>query len=284
MLLMEYLFHRGEKIPLIGFGTYRLDGSMKSEELRTLSYGIDEYGMSLIDTAEMYGDGISEKILSGIIRKYDRSRLFIVDKILPCNAEKGLYTECCKRSLERLGTDHIDLYLLHWKGNVDMQDMVDNMEQLAKSGMIRHWGVSNFDTHEMEALFACSNGPNCFCDQILYNLVDRGAEYDLIPWCIDHDVLTMAYSPLCNSHNSRIAVTSDEAVKRIAQKEQKTPESLMLSFVIRERKTVTVFKTSSILHLNNNMKNVFEPAGADDITELEKRYPPPAEKYPLKKI
>lgn len=281
---MEYLFHRGEKIPLIGFGTYRLGSLDKSEELGTLSYGIDKYGITLIDTAEMYGSGISETILNGIIRRYDRSRLFIVDKILPCNAEKGLYAECCKRSLERLGTDHIDLYLLHWKGNVDLQDMADHMEQLVRSGMIRHWGVSNFDTHEMEELFACDNGPKCFCDQILYNLADRGAEYDLIPWCNEHDVLTMAYSPLCNSYDPRVAVTSAEAVKRIAHKEQKTPESLMLSFVIRDRRTVTVFKTSSIPHLNNNMKNVFEPVGADDITELEKRYPPPTEKYPLNKI
>lgn len=281
---MEYLFHRGEKIPLIGFGTYRLGSSARSDETETLCYGIEEYGMTLIDTAEMYGNGISETILKGIISRYDRRSLFIVDKILPSNAEKGSYTECCKRSLERLGTDCIDLYLLHWKADVDLQDMVCNMEKLVESGMIRHWGVSNFDTHEMKELFACDKGSNCFCDQILYNLDERGAEYDLIPWCIEHDVLTMAYSPLCNSSSSRIAVTGDETVITVAENEQKTPESLMLSFIIKDHKTVTVFKTSSILHLKNNMKNVFHPFGKDDLHELEKRYPPPTEKRPLNKI
>lgn len=127
---MEYLIHRGEKIPLIGFGTYRLGNNERSAEVRTIRYGIDRFGMTLLDTAEMYGSGLSEEILSDIISGCDRDSLFIVDKILPSNAEKGLYRECCQQSLERLGTDHIDLYLLHWRGSVDMQDMVDNMERL----------------------------------------------------------------------------------------------------------------------------------------------------------
>lgn len=281
---MQYLIHRGEKIPLIGFGTYRLGITKESKEADTFDYGINEFGMTLIDTAEMYGKGLSEKFLKGAVNKYDRSKLFIVDKILPSNAEKGLYIESCKSSLDRLGIDYIDLYLLHWRGNVDLRDMVNNMEYLVKLGMIRYWGVSNFDTYDMEELFACDKGSNCFCNQILYNLTERGAEYDLIPWCSEHDVLTMAYSPLCNSHSTRITVTGDKAIRAIAKKEQKSPEALMLSFVIRDRNICTVFKTSSISHLNNNMKNVFEPVGKDDIIELEKKYPPPTEKYPLKKI
>ena len=281
---MQYLTHRGERIPLIGFGTYRFGSSEQSAELKTLGYGFDKFGMTLLDTAEMYGNGLSEQILGSIINEYDRRSLFIVDKILPSNAQKGLYRECCQKSLERLGTDYIDLYLLHWKSGVDMQDMVDNMECLVQSGLIRHWGVSNFDTHEMEKLFSCKNGSNCFCNQILYNISQRGAEYDLIPWCREHEVLVIAYSPLCNSYEARTAVANDELVKTIADKEQKTPESLMLSFVVRNKDIVTIFKTSSISHLVWNMQNVFVPISESDMSALAKRYAPPSKKYPLEKI
>ena len=281
---MEYLTHRGEEIPLIGFGTYRLGENETAAELETLRYGVDKLGMTLMDTAEMYGSGLSEEILGSFIKDFGRERLFIVDKILPYNAEKGLYKQCCMRSLKRLGTDHIDLYLLHWRGNVELQDMVDNMEELVSLGLIRHWGVSNFDTHEMQELFACKNGQNCFCDQILYNLSERGAEYDLIPWCKAHDVLVMAYSPLCNSHYARKAVTNDALVSGIAENEGKTPESLMLSFVVRNRDIITVFKTSSTAHLRGNMQNVFYPVTDEHMSLLSKKYEPPREKYPLEKI
>lgn len=275
---MEYLIHRGEKIPLIGFGTYRLGNNERSAEVRTIRYGIDRFGMTLLDTAEMYGSGLSD-----IISDCDRDSLFIVDKILPSNAEKGLYRECCQQSLERLGTDHIDLYLLHWRGNVDMQDMVNNMELLKESGMIRHWGVSNFDTHEMEKLFSCRNGSDCFCDQVLYNISERGAEYDLIPWCKAHDVLVMAYSPLCNSRAARTAVANDDIIKRIAANEQKTPESLMLSFAVRNKDVVTVFKTSSIGHLDLNMQNVFVPISGEDMAKLAQHYALPTKNILSKK-
>ncbi|MBQ8966104.1 aldo/keto reductase [Ruminococcus sp.] len=281
---MEYLTHRGEKLPLIGFGTYRLGEREPAEEADTLRYGIEKLGMTLIDTAEMYGSGLSEELLRPVIKGYDRSLLFIIDKILPENAEKGLYRECCQRSLERLGTDCIDLYLLHWRGGVDMQDMVDNMEILVRDGLIRHWGVSNFDTHEMEELLACKNGANCFCDQILYNLTERGAEYDLIPLCREHDVLVIAYSPLCNCCSARMAAAGDEVVKAMAEREGKTPESLMLSFAVRQRDMVTIFKTSGIPHLLWDMQNVFLPIPEGDMAALSARFAPPEKKYPLEKI
>lgn len=281
---MQYLVHRGERIPLIGFGTYRLGSAQREAELCTLRYGIDELGMTLVDTAEMYGGGLSEEILGECIKGMDRGSLFIVDKILPSNAESGLYLESCRKSLERLGTDYIDLFLLHWRGAVDLQDMVDNMERLVELGLIRHWGVSNFDTHEMRELFACKNGSNCFCDQILYNISQRGAEFDLIPWCRRHDVLVMAYSPLCNSYEARMCVAGDEVITDTADREGKTPESLMLSFVIRGADVITVFKTSDISHLKWDMRGVFEPITAQDMQALGARYAPPDKKYPLEKI
>lgn len=281
---MQYLIHRGEKIPLIGFGTYRLGMSEKAAEIETIRYGMDRLGMTLLDTAEMYGSGLSEEILGECIRSYDRSSLFIVDKILPSNAHKGQYLECCRQSLRRLGTDYIDLYLLHWKGPVDLQDMADNMQKLVEQGLIRHWGVSNFDTHEMQQLFACKNGQNCFCDQILYNICERGAEYDLIPWCKQHGVLVMGYSPLCNCREARTNVTSDRLIISSAQARGQTPESLMLSFVVRNKDIITVFKTSDISHLTNNMQNVFAPFSEAEMSVLCTKFKPPAKKYPLEKI
>nr|MCR5199519.1 aldo/keto reductase [Saccharofermentans sp.] len=268
----------------IGFGTYRLGSNEKESELDTIRYGIDHYGMTLLDTAQMYGDGLSEKILGEAIRGYDRKKLFVVDKILPDNARKGLYLESCRKSLQLLGTDYIDLYLLHWRGGTDLQDMVDNMERLVSMGLIRHWGVSNFDTEDMEELLSCEKGENCFCDQILYNICCRGVEYDLVPWCKAHDVMVMAYSPLCNSREARHKVTGDELIRRISQDEQKSPESFILSFVVRNKDVATVFKTSSVPHLISNMKNVFVPIGDDDMNKLESNYKAPVKKCPLEKI
>ena len=283
---MEYIIHRGVKIPLIGFGTYRLGDNEKDleKELNTYNYGIKNYDMTLIDTAEMYGEGKSETVVGKIIKEYDREKLFIIDKILPENAQKGLYEGSCRRSLKLVGTSYFDLYLLHWKSNVDLQEMVYEMEKLVKLGLIRRWGVSNFDTSEMEELFKCDKGSNCFCNQILYNIGVRGPEYDLIPWCKVHDVLVMAYSPLYNNSIDRVKYTSDEVIKDVALNEDKTPESLMLSFVIRNRDIATIFKTASIDHLNNNMKNVFKKIDKSDLEKLESKYQKPNQKTILLKI
>lgn len=281
---MEYLYHRNERIPLIGFGTYRLGGRDRTAEADTLKHGIESLGMTLLDTAEMYGSGLSEEILGRVIKGMDREKLFIVDKILPQNADRGAYRESCERSLRLLGTDCIDLYLLHWRGRAALQENVDRLEELVRAGLIRHWGVSNFDTHEMEELFACEGGENCFCNQILYNISERGAEFDLIPWCREHDVLVMAYSPLCNSYEARTSVSADPLIREIAEREGKTAESLMLSFVIRNRDIAAVFKTSSVLHLEADMQNVFAPVPEGDLALIDQKYKCPTKKCPLEKI
>ncbi len=274
---MEYLTHKNEKIPLIGFGTYRMgeNGRLSKGEKEAMAKGVESYGMTLIDTAEMYSNGNSETATGEFIGEYDRNRFFIVDKILPQNAEKGLYRECCKASLKRLNIDCIDLYLLHWRGNVDLKDLVCHMEALKNDGLIRHWGVSNFDIHDMRELFAVKHGKNCFCNQILYNLTVRGAEFDLIPWCRENGVLIMAYSPLCHTEKSRKALVSDDIIIKTAKSEGKTPESLALSFVIRNKDIITVFKTGCKEHLKTNMRNVFLPISDDDLSALSAKYNPP---------
>ncbi len=283
---MEYLYHKGEKIPLIGMGTYMLgeDESRRESEAKTFAYAVGSCEMTLIDTAEMYGSGASEDFVGEMIKHTDRSKLFIVDKILPHNAQKGLYEQCCKRSLKRLGVDCIDLYLLHWRGGVELQPMVSAMQSLAEKGMIKHWGVSNFDTHDMKELFECEGGKDCFCDQVLYNISARGIEYDLLPWCKENGVLVMAYSPLCQSAADRKKVTADKRIISVSKSENKTPESLMLSFVVRNKDIITVFKTSSKEHLENNMQNVFVPITPEHLQEISKCCKEPCCKMPLQTI
>ena len=283
---MDYLTHRGIKIPLIGFGTYRLgfDESNLSSEILTVKEGIERFGMTLIDTAEVYGDGKSECFIGKIIKDYDRKDFFIVDKILPGNAQNNGYITSCSNSLKRLGTDYIDLYLLHWREDLELQSVVDGMEDLKSKGLIKNWGVSNFDTKDMKELFECKNGFNCFCNQILYNICTRGPEYELIPWCKEHDVLIMAYSPLCHNKDALLSITQNPIIKDIAAKENKSPQSLLLSFVIRNKDIITVFKTSDVNRLNSNMQKVFTPISDDDLTVLSKVFKAPDRPTPLEKI
>ena len=283
---MKYLQHRDTVLPLIGFGTWTIGDNPEKEEaeINTMLYGMDRYSMTLIDTAEMYGSGRSERVVKKVIEKTDRNKLFIIDKILPYNAKKDGYLKSCENSLNNLGIDALDLYLLHWRADVDLQEMIDEMENLVSLGLIRRWGVSNFDVDDMETLFECRDGNKCFCNQVLYNIGVRGPEYDLIPWCRKHDVLFMAYSPLFNETEKREQITKLNSFVSLADEEGLSAESLMLNFVIRSKDIVTVFKTSSIDHLDNNMKNVFKDLDQKSYKVLDSMFAPPVERQPLMKI
>lgn len=283
---MEYIIHRGIKIPLIGFGSWCVGNCKlnRENEINTMLYGINNYGMALIDTAEMYGHGESECVIADVLSQANRKDIFLIDKILPENAMAGRYEQQVRNSIEILGCGYIDLYLLHWRENVDLQDMVNQMERLVQLGIIRNWGVSNFDVQDMEDLFKCDSAENCFMNQILYNVSERGIEYDLIDWCAQHDVLPMAYSPLANNFTLRQQIKNDENIIALCDKHGITAESLMLAFVTRNRNIVTVFKTSSIEHLNDNMKDCFYILSDEDMEILNKSYPAPDKKYPLSKI
>lgn len=283
---MRYFKHRGYEFPMLGIGTYRIGrvSSMQNEELAILQKMKDDYQFSLIDTAEMYDAGKSESLVGEFIKGQKRKNWFVVDKILPCHAVTGRFEQHCRKSLERLGIDFLDLYLLHWRDKVHLQTMVDEMERLVAKGLIRHWGVSNFDVSDMEDLFQCEGGSNCFANQFLYNLSSRGVEYDLIPWCKAHNVLIMAYSPLGNEIVKREVMTKDTNVKAVAQRHMVSPEAVALSFVIRNNDLITVFKTSSELHLANNMQVLDFHLDADDMLLLEQSFPAPKKKERLKKI
>jgi diketogulonate reductase-like aldo/keto reductase len=186
----------GEEIPSLGFGTWMMgeDRSAAKAEVDAVRLALD-LGMTVIDTAEMYGDGGAERIV-GEALKERREDAFLVSKVLPWNASYDGTIKACHASLNRLGTDHLDLYLLHWRGEHPLEDTVAAMEELKTAGRIRAWGVSNFDVDDMEELFSAADGENCAVNQVLYNLSRRGIEFDLLPWCQEHKIPVMAYSPI----------------------------------------------------------------------------------------
>ena len=269
---MEYIFHRNIKLPLIGFGTWNIgdDPLKEKQEIEALLWAYKKHDMFLVDTAEMYGNGNSERLVGKFLKLVDRDKIYIVDKILPSNMKNGKYMESCQKSLENLGVSCIDLYLLHWNiEGLDLSEMVKNMEHLKQLGLIKNWGVSNFDTHEMEELFKVKDGYKCFLNQCLYNLKNREVEYDLLKFCKDNDVLFMSYSPLLNDRKAKEEFVSNPCFKEVVEKEDLTNESLLLNFVIRNKDLITVFKTSNISHLDSNMKNVFKPLSKESLNKLE---------------
>lgn len=283
---MRYTTIVDTRIPILGLGTWMigLDATKRDAEIATFRAALDNHNVNLIDTAEMYGEGRSEALVGQYLSTANREDYYIISKILPDNAIAGLYEERCSRSLQLLGIDTLDLYLLHWPSTVPLQPMVHAMEHLVELGLIRHWGVSNFDVHEMEALFRCEGGDHCCVNQVLYNLSNRGIEYDLIPWCREHGVQIMAYSPLGDDTAGRHLMTHTEAVKTLAAKYAVAPEAILLAFVIRDGIINTVFKTASIEHLDANMQALDVTLTPDDLLLLDKTFPAPTAKVPLQKI
>ena len=187
-------------MPRLGMGTWMLGEhlSIYQQEKKALQAGIDA-GFTLIDTAEMYGNGLSEKLIGNTIQGYSREKLFLVSKVYPHNAGRPQIYDSIDQTLHNLKTDYLDMYLLHWRGSIPLEETVDAMEELVKKGKIRSWGVSNLDTSDMKELFSVPNGDHCQVDQVLYHLGSRGIEYDLMPWLEEHQTPIMAYCPLAQA-------------------------------------------------------------------------------------
>lgn len=283
---MKFELINGEKIPKIGLGSWTIgdDPKKENQEIEAFNYGYQKHQITLIDTAEMYGEGKAEKVVGKFLKGKNRNDFFVINKILPMNAKQNLYEERCRNSLKIMGLEYFDLYLLHWKGGVDFQSMVDAMERLVSLGLIKHWGVSNFDVEDMEKLFECKNGNHCFANQCLYNISQRGVEFDLIPWCKSHNVLFMAYSPFGSNKENKEVMTSNPYIQKIIKEKNISYESLMLAFTIRLDNVVTVFKTSSTNHLESNMKDAFMTLDEDIMNDIEKAFPTPKNKKYLEKI
>ncbi len=269
----------GEEVPALGFGTWRMGerGGRRRDELAALRLGLD-LGMTLIDTAEMYGDGESEKLVGEAIRGR-RDEAFLVTKFYPHNASKAGVPAACARSLKRLGTDRIDLYLLHWQGSVPLSETVAALERLKEAGHIRHWGVSNFDADDMEELTAVPGGSNCRTDQVLYNLGRRGIEWDLLPWAARHRMPVMAYTPL---EPDRLA--DKPALARIATARGCTPLQVALAWMSGRPQVIAIPKASTPEHVRLNRAAHDIELSADELASLDAAFPPPTRKRSLEML
>ena len=271
----------GTIIPALGQGTWEMgeDPVKHDQELAALRYGM-EHGMTLIDTAEMYGEGRSEQLVGEAICGYDRSKLYLVSKVYPWNAGREHIFTSCEQSLKRLGTDYLDLYLLHWRGDVPLQETVSCMEELVQQGLIRHWGVSNFDVSDMDELMA-DGGRNCVTDQVLYHLGSRGVEYDLVPWLKKHNMLTMSYSPLVRTVELRKRIVTHPAVMKVAADHQITETQVMLAFLIHDPTVFAVPKASTIEHVQQNRDVLDMELSDEEYASLSAAFPVPDHKVEL---
>jgi diketogulonate reductase-like aldo/keto reductase len=271
----------GVTVPALGQGTWNMGehASEAAREVDSLKAGID-LGMTLIDTAEMYADGGAEEIVGRAI-KGRRDDLFLVSKVYPWNASRKGTIDACERSLSRMGVERIDLYLLHWRGEHPLAETVEAFETLVAAGKIGAWGVSNFDTGDMEDLLAVPGGGNVAANQILYNLSRRGPEYDLLPWCRSRKIPTMAYSPIEQGQLLR-----QPDLIGIAKAYQATPAQLALAFLLKQGDIVAIPKTSHRERVEEN-RAAMELIGTvtqADWQALDATFPPPAKKRPLEMI
>ncbi|EGI53443.1 aldo/keto reductase family protein [Sphingomonas sp. S17] len=248
----------------------------RSDEIAALRAGV-ELGMTLIDTAEMYGDGAAEVLICEALGDR-RDQLFLVSKAYPQNASRFRLAGACEASLKRLGTDRLDLYLLHWRGSVPLAETIEAMEALKSAGKIRHWGVSNLDTDDMGELVA-AGGDGCVTDQILYNLVRRGPELDLLPWLAQHNVPVMAYSPVEQGR-----LSSHPALDKVAAQVGGTPAQVALAWTLRHDSLIAIPKASSIAHVRENRAAADIVLSDADLATLDAAFPRPAGRRPLEML
>ncbi|WP_275783388.1 aldo/keto reductase [Pararhizobium gei] len=269
----------GRTVPVIGQGTWHM-GERKqafAEEVKSLRHGLD-LGMTLIDTAEMYADGGAERVVGEAI-KGRRDDAFVVSKVLPTNAGAEGAKRACEASLRRLGTDYIDLYLLHWRGRYKLTETIDAFEGLRRQGKIGAWGVSNFDTDDMDELLSLSNGTEVATNQVLYNLNRRGIEYDLLGASQARGMPVMAYSPL---DEARLLRHPD--LIHIAKAHQATVAQVALAFLISKPGVIVIPKTGMQERVRENRGSVDVKLTGDDLTLLDKAFPPPMAKMALEMI
>lgn len=271
----------GTLVSALGQGTWYLgeNPQIRQREIETLRMGI-KLGMTLIDTAEMYGDGGSE-ILVGEAIKGIRDKLFIVSKVYPHNAGLSNIFTACENSLKRLNTDHLDLYLLHWKGSIPFEETIEGMEKLKKQGKILRWGVSNLDTEDMDELFNCNNGENCMTNQVLYHLGSRGIEFDLLPWQRKHSMPIMAYCPIAKGGQLRKQLLNDPIIVNMADKYNVKPLQIILAWSIRTNDVIAIPKASRIEHVIENAKAAAIFLSKEDLSKLDNIFPKPRRKMAL---
>lgn len=268
----------GKQVSCLGQGTWMMGERIdrRDGEIAALRAGID-LGMTLIDTAEMYGDGASETLIGEAIAGR-RDEAFLVSKAYPQNASLARLPHSCEASLKRLGTDRLDLYLLHWRGNVPLAETVEAMQALQRAGKIRHWGVSNLDTDDMEELVD-AGGSACVTDQILYNLTRRGPEHDLLPWLEDHGMTAMAYSPVEQGR-----LIGNRELASLAADLGVTPAQLALAWTLRRPGLIAIPKASTVEHVRENRAAADITLDKATLAQLDAAFAAPRERRPLEML
>jgi diketogulonate reductase-like aldo/keto reductase len=266
----------GETIPVLGQGTWHLAQGRHSrgEELQALRLGID-LGMTVIDTAEMYGDGAAEKLVGEAIAGR-RDEVFVVSKVLPSHATRRGTVAACRASLRRLGTERLDLYLLHWPGLIPLEETVAGFEELRADGLIRYWGVSNFDVVDLERLLRVEGGSAVQTDQVLYNLGRRGIEWKLLPWCLQHGLPIMAYSPLGQGR-----LLEHPVLRGIAIQYRVSPAQVALAWVLAHEGICSIPEAGTVKHVRQNRAAVDLHLREIDMIKLDEAFPPPISPQPL---
>ncbi len=272
----------GEQVPALGQGTWRMgeNKNARADEVAALRLGID-LGMTLIDTAEMYGEGGAEKVVADAIAD-QRDRVFVVTKVYPHNASRTELPKACERSLKRLQIDAVDLYLLHWRGDVSLAETVEAFEQLRSVGKIRRWGVSNFDVEDMKELLATENVSACAANQVLYNLANREIEFDLLPFLHEQSTLNyrpalMAYSPVGHGRG----LLNNSTLNEIAKRKDATAAQVALAWVLRQPDVIAIPKASDQRHVRQNAQSLEIELTKEDLAEIDRAFPPPKSKEPL---
>ena len=266
----------GESVPSMGLGTWHMGeriGNPKTE-VDALSRGLD-LGAALIDTAEMYARGGAERVVGSAI-KGRRDDVFIVSKVLPHNASFDGTIRACENSLQRMEIESIDLYLLHWPGNHPLESTISAFEQLKTDGKIKHWGVSNFDTSDMQELYGIPEGKNCQINQVLYNLSRRGIEWDLLPWCRSKGLPIMAYSPIEQGR-----LLENKKLKALASEIGVSAAQLSIAWSIRKNDIITIPKASNLEHVSQNIDAWTIKLESAILDELDKLFEPPVRKRGL---
>ena len=276
MTLPNVAFADGAHVPSLGFGTWRMGESARrrAAEVAAVRLAVD-LGMTLVDTAEMYGDGGAEEVVGEALAGR-RDDAFIVSKVYPHNAGAKSAIAACERSLKRLRTDRIDLYLLHWRGRIPLAETVTAFERLRADGKILRWGVSNFDVDDMQELWTIPNGRRCAANQVLWHLGERGVEWRLVPLCRAHNVAVMAYSPVGQG-----ALLADADLVKVARRARITPAQLALAWLLAQPGAIAIPKATQTAHVRENR------AAADVVVDgtlraaLDSAFPRPDRATPL---
>jgi diketogulonate reductase-like aldo/keto reductase len=262
-----------DEVPIVGQGTWQLaEGRDDAPEIAALRAGIAR-GLTHIDTAEMYGGGRAEQLIAEAIRGIPRRDLFIVSKVLPGNASRAGTQRACEQTLRRLGTDHLDVYLLHWRGRVPLAETLGALEELVDQGKIRALGVSNFDVDDLEEARGLLRKHPIACNQVLYHLGERHIDVDLVPYCAKHQIAVVGYSPFGHGRFPAASRAGGKALAAVAARHHATPRQVALAFLARKAPLFTIPKASSVEHAEENAGALHLTLSSDDLADIDRAFP-----------